>query len=149
MKYCHHADSSFIADSGQLTHRPFVSCASRRQFLRTLGALGATAILPGAARLAAQSSPGTSSAGLNRIDVHHHLFSPTYQNRSGPIRLSTRSDPALAHWTPQNALDEMAKAAMATARLSIATGGIPSHHPLHSPHPLAPHSHHTAPTTVR
>src|SRR5258708_15202428 len=126
MKYCHHADSSFIADSGQLTHRPFVSCARLQQVLGTLGALGETAILPGAARLAAQSSPGTSSAGLNRIDVHHHLFSPTYQNRSGPIRLSTRSDPALAHWTPQKALDEMAKAGIATAMLSIATGGIPS-----------------------
>jgi len=115
MKDCHHANSRLI-----------VSSASRRRFLQTLGALGASAILPEADGLAAQSSSGTSGASLNRIDVHHHLFSPTYQSRSGPIRLSTRSDPALANWTPQRALDEMGKAGIATAMLSIATGGIPS-----------------------
>src|ERR1700688_2535368 len=105
MKYCRNRDSRVIADSEHRACPPSVSNTSRRQFLQTLGALGATAILPETAGLAAQSSSGTSGGSLNRIDVHHHLFSPTYQSHSGSIRMSTRADPALANWTPQKALD--------------------------------------------
>jgi len=114
------------AHSGQSDCSPRASHASRRQFLRTLGALGAGAILTESAGLAAQSSPATSRSALNRIDVHHHLFSPAYMQRSGPVRMSLRADPALASWTPQKALDAMGKAGIATAMLSIPTGGIPS-----------------------
>ena len=126
MKHCRNRDSRVIAESEHRTSPPSASGASRRQFLQTLGALGAIAILPETTSSPAQTSPGTFRGNLNRIDVHHHLFSPTYQSRSGPVRLSTRADPALANWTPQKALDEMGKAGIATAMLSIATGGIPS-----------------------
>ena len=126
MKYCSHGNFGFATDEEDRTRSPSPSHASRRQFLQSLGALGASAILPHAAALAAQTLSQAARAKLNRIDVHHHLFSPTYLSRSGPTRLSTRSDPALGSWTPAKALDEMGKAGIVTAMLSIATGGIPS-----------------------
>src|SRR5437016_1453710 len=100
MKNCGHEDFSSTADPGNRVRSPINSSTSRRQFLRSLGALGASAILPQAAELAAQTSSQASSAKLNRIDVHHHLFSPAYLSRSGPPRLSMISDPALGNWTP-------------------------------------------------
>src|SRR5260221_9527950 len=126
MKYCRHVECKPFTDADDKPRFTLTACASRRQFLQSLGALGASAILPQAAELAAQTSSQVASAKPNRIDVHHHLFSPTYVSRSGPTRVNARSDPALANWTPEKALDEMGKAGIATAILSIATGGIPS-----------------------
>jgi len=126
MKNCDHEDFSFACDRKDSLRSSFESRFSRRQFLETLGALGASAILPSAAALTGQIAPGVASSNPNRIDVHQHLLSPTYLSRSGPARLNARSDPALTNWTPARALDEMGKAGTATAILSIATGGIPS-----------------------
>jgi predicted TIM-barrel fold metal-dependent hydrolase len=94
--------------------------------MKSLGALGAGAILPGAAGWLAQASPQVATAQPNRIDVHHHLLSPTYLKRSGPARVNPRSDPAMSNWSPARALEAMENAGIATAMLSIATGGIPS-----------------------
>src|ERR1019366_2801804 len=117
-------------DSATDTDKPFcsstVSNASRRQFLKSLSVLGASAILPGAAGFMAQTASQAGSSKPTRIDVHHHLFSPTYNSLSGPTRVNARSDPALANWTPARAVEEMDKTGIATAVLSIATGGIPS-----------------------
>jgi 6-methylsalicylate decarboxylase len=126
MKYCGHGDFGLTTDPEDRARPPLTSHTSRRQFLQWLGALGASAILPQAAGLAAQAASQAASAKPNRIDVHHHLFSPAYLSRSGPARLNPRSDPALGNWTPAKALDEMGKAGIATAMLSIPTGGIPS-----------------------
>ena len=126
MKYCDLGDFRSFTDTENRVRSPLNSPASRRQFLQSLGAIGASAILPRAAGSEAQTASSVSSAKLNRIDVHHHLFSPAYLSRSGPARLSMRSDPALGNWTPAKALDEMGKAGIATAMLSIPTGGIPS-----------------------
>ncbi len=101
------------------------SGAARRQFLKSLGALGAGAILPGAIGLLA-GAEARAAASPNRIDVHHHHLSPTYKKVSGPSRVTERSDPALTNWTPAIALQEMDKAGIVTAMLSIPTGGIPA-----------------------
>ena len=100
--------------------------AARRQFLKSLGALGAGAILPGAIGFLAQPEARAAAAKPNRIDVHHHHLSPTYKKMSGPTRLTQRSDPALSNWSPALAVEEMDKAGIATAMLSIATGGVPA-----------------------
>ena len=126
MKYCNQGDFSCLTDSENCVGSPLDPRASRRQFLQSLGALGASAILPQAAGSTAQTSSQVSSAKLDRIDVHHHLFSPAYVSRSGPARVNARSDPALTNWSPAKALDEMGKAGTATAMLTIPTGGLPS-----------------------
>ena len=107
-------------DRGSLTHSD-----SRRNFLKSLGALGAGAILPGTAGCLARAAR-TPDAKPNRIDVHQHLFSPAYMRRTGPARGNARTDPALSNWTPARALEEMDAAGIATAVMSIATGGTPS-----------------------
>jgi 6-methylsalicylate decarboxylase len=99
---------------------------ARRQFLKSLGVLGAGAILPGAAGLWTPENAPAAAASLNRIDVHHHHLSPFYKKISGPTRLTQRSDPALPNWTPAVAVEQMDQHGIATAMLSIATGGIPA-----------------------
>ena len=108
-----------------------ISCSSapiaaRRQFLKSLGALGAGAILPGAAALMAQAEARAATISPIRIDVHFHHFSPLYKKLSGPFRLNPRSDPAMANWTAAGAVENMDKAGIATSMLSMGPGGIPS-----------------------
>jgi predicted TIM-barrel fold metal-dependent hydrolase len=126
LKYLYCRGFSSLTDPENQVRPSFTSSASRRQFMKSLGALGATAILPGAAGWMPQTAPRAASVQASRIDVHHHMLSPTYLSRSGPARVNPRSDPALANWTPARALEEMDKAGIATAMLSIPTGGIPS-----------------------
>jgi predicted TIM-barrel fold metal-dependent hydrolase len=126
MTNCGHGNPDSFTDTDDSFCPEFASSSSRRKFLQSLGVVGTSAILPGAAGWMAQTAPRVAGAKPNRIDVHHHLFSPTYLRRSGPTRVNARSDPGLVNWTPAKALDEMDKAGIATAMLSIATGGIPS-----------------------
>ncbi|MDM0033763.1 amidohydrolase family protein [Variovorax sp. J22P271] len=50
-----------------------LACNPRRGFLKSMGALGAAALLPSTAALA--QAP---AAGSGRIDFHHHFFSPAW-----------------------------------------------------------------------
>jgi len=99
---------------------------ARRQLLKSLGAFGAGAFLPFSAGLTVIEDARAATTSPQRIDVHHHLFSPVYKKLAGPIRLNQRSDPALANWTPSGAVQDMDKAGISVAMLSGATGGIPS-----------------------
>jgi predicted TIM-barrel fold metal-dependent hydrolase len=126
MKFWTRGDSSPAIDPENWLRSPLISRTSRRKVLQSLGAIGASAILPRAAGPLAQTASQGATTKPDRIDVHQHLFSPTYLSRSGPARLNARSDPALGNWTPAKALDEMGRAGIATAILSIPTGGIPS-----------------------
>ena len=105
------------------------SChGTRRGFLRTMGALGAGAILsPSLLRSAAPQMSGATEKPF-RIDVHFHVISPAYLKRtarfSDPARGNARSDSALSRWTPAVALEEMDKGGIATGLLSIAVGGV-------------------------
>jgi 6-methylsalicylate decarboxylase len=109
---------------GDKEHAALESPASRREFLKSLGALGATAILPGAAGLTAQINSRATSARPRRIDVHQHMFSPVYLSRVGRPRTNPRADPLMSRWTPEGAIEEMDKTGLATAVLSIAVAGI-------------------------
>lgn len=129
MKNCRSGNFGTIVPGAHTDHPSYCSSAAnaaRRHFLKSLGALGAGAILPGAIGLLAQADAHATAATPNRIDVHHHHLSPTYKKVSGPSRVTERSDPALTNWTPAIALQEMDKAGIATAMLSIPTGGIPA-----------------------
>ena len=96
---------------------------SRREFLGVLGAAGAGALLPD--WLMAQATSGSGAGKPYRIDVHHHSISPAYKKHSTRFGIANaRTDPALLHWSPAAAVEEMDKMGIATAVLSIAVGGI-------------------------
>jgi predicted TIM-barrel fold metal-dependent hydrolase len=103
--------------------------SSRRQFLRTLGALGAGSLCsPGLLGGAAGQMADGTTAKPFRIDVHFHVISPAYLKRTGrfsdPSRVNARSDTSLTRWTPALAVEEMDKDRIATGMLSIAVGGV-------------------------
>jgi 6-methylsalicylate decarboxylase len=129
MKICRGGDAGTIA-LGTKEEHPFLcasrTSAARRQFLKSLGALGAGAILPGGLALLGRADALAAADSPHRIDVHHHHLSPTYKKVSGPSRVTERSDPALSNWSPARAIEEMDKAGIATAMLSIPTGGVPA-----------------------
>jgi 6-methylsalicylate decarboxylase len=88
---------------------PFHS--SRRQMLKTLGALGVTgAIGCGARELFA--APTTSTVKGGRIDVHHHHVPPAL--RTGPLH---------SDWTPELTLQMMDKFDIAVSMLSMTQMG--------------------------
>lgn len=102
---------------------PAVGGANRREFLTSLAALGAGAILSADGMMAQMAAPVTGGTP-KRIDVHQHMFSPAYMSRVGRPSTNARSDPALLHWTPARAVEEMDKTGIATAIVSMAVAGI-------------------------
>jgi Amidohydrolase len=99
--------------------RPLTANAvSRRQVLA-----GAAA---GVATAAVASFPTKSSAQTTprRIDVHHHLASPSWLQA---MKLISADDPVIASWSVQKSLDDMDKGGVATAVLS---GNVPQVRPL-------------------
>jgi len=96
-----------------------VAGLDRRNFLAggvaALG-LGATAAtgLPSAARSQAARS------AAKRIDVHHHFMPPFHRD----ILLASRGGTGLPDWTAAKSFDDMDKAGVATAILSIMQPGI-------------------------
>ncbi|HUB94709.1 MAG TPA: amidohydrolase family protein [Stellaceae bacterium] len=92
---------------------------SRRTFVAGLSALAAASTL-GARPLAAQA------ASPRIIDTHHHIYPPAFVGPNLDRIVKDASLPASAYtsWTPQYALDQMGKAGIATAIVSISTPGI-------------------------
>jgi len=60
----------------------------------------------------------TEGAARRRIDIHHHLSPPTHLETLKKAKLG--SPPTFA-WTPQQSLDEMEQAGVATAFLAVTT----------------------------
>src|SRR6185312_1448725 len=103
-------------------HQEAVCPASRRRVLAGLSALGASALLPGAAYAAAPAAPS------GRIDTHHHFFPPKYletlaawNEREG---IAKGLQPPQRDWSVAKALEDMDKNSVSTAVLSISTPGI-------------------------
>ena len=95
--------------------------ATRRQFIGTLTASGAAALLSGGAR-AAQAPP----AAARRIDIHQHFVSPSFlaflgaKNAISPV-------PGFAAWkdySPARAVETLDRVGTATAMLSITAPGV-------------------------
>jgi predicted TIM-barrel fold metal-dependent hydrolase len=86
----------------------------RRGFLGGLGALGTAALLPGCA----QSIAAAPSASRTRIDIHHHLFSPAYVAELAKVG---QAPPIVRNWSVARTLDDMDRAGIATAMLSVTT----------------------------
>jgi 6-methylsalicylate decarboxylase len=84
--------------------------ASRRGFLSGLGALGASALLPGC-----QANGATGAAAKpHRIDIHHHIMPPAYVSE-----LARLGGGNPQKWSPQMSLDEMDANGIATSVLAL------------------------------
>ena len=122
MKYRANAIGRFAVEHSHLEGGHCSSGLSRREFLGTLGALGAAASLPAAlptslrtAGLFAQTGSSAKST-LGRIDVHHHLYPPAYVKAMADDMAKAGFHPPT--WTPQTSIQMMDEAGVATAMLS-------------------------------
>jgi 6-methylsalicylate decarboxylase len=91
------------------------SDTSRREFLKTLAAVGAGAVLP-ARGLLAQTASRAPGGKARRIDIHHHANPPIYVKTTGQFANWT--------WTPAASIEQMDKYEIATSMLSITQPGI-------------------------
>jgi predicted TIM-barrel fold metal-dependent hydrolase len=91
------------------------SGASRREFLRTLAAVGAGAMLP-VSGLVARAASQTLLARTGRIDVHHHIATPEWSKVSGVG--------ANWKWTPAVSIEQMDKYGIATSVMSVTQPGV-------------------------
>jgi predicted TIM-barrel fold metal-dependent hydrolase len=93
--------------------KPFCGCdVSRRSFLGGVAGLGASALLP------AQAADPTVQGNKNRIDTHHHFFSPGLN--AAMTEKKVIQAPAI-NWSLQKTLDDMDAAGTATSILSATT----------------------------
>jgi len=99
---------------------------SRRAVVGSLAAFGASAVL-GAPRVLAQNA-GQGAAGNDWIiDTHHHIYPPRYVNANlKRIVEDSGALPASAYtsWSPQRALEQMDKAGVRSAVVSMTSPGI-------------------------
>jgi len=83
----------------------------RRGFLTSLLGLGAATALPGCSTPAMAPQPP-------RIDTHHHFFSPAYVAELDKVG---QAPPIVKNWSLAKTLDDMDKAGVGTAILSVTT----------------------------
>jgi hypothetical protein len=97
--------------AGRCGH-PQCATLSRRQFVASAVALGAAGMIPGTALAA----PATL------IDTHHHFYPPEYQKLWLDYEDSRKIPhfPGQVAWSQAKAIEEMEKAGVRTAVLSIA-----------------------------
>ena len=89
--------------------------SSRRQFLAGVGAAAAAATLPGSA---VRAQPAKTV-----IDTHHHYYPTAYKKRWEDYESVRKIPPfpAALAWTPAKSIEEMDKAGVRTAVLSLAS----------------------------
>ena len=92
----------------------------RRDFLSgLLGGLVAAGAGTGLAGCAAPSGSVASAVPVkNRVDIHHHLFSPAY---IAELVKANQAPPIVRGWSVARTLEDMEKAGVATAILSVTT----------------------------
>src|SRR5438067_375412 len=97
--------SAVYRNSGRASYSSSVhgcDCNSRRSFMQSVAALGASAVLPSSAAFAQE--PKTPERP-HRIDVHHHVFPPFLQAlwKERNVRLA----PVSLRWTLEATLEQM------------------------------------------
>jgi 6-methylsalicylate decarboxylase len=90
---------------------------NRRNFMAGAAAIAAV----GLARPDAAAAQTAETAKPYRIDVHHHLSPPAYIAASNAGNFG---DPLMKNWTPEKTLQDMDKAGVAVAMLSITTPAV-------------------------
>jgi predicted TIM-barrel fold metal-dependent hydrolase len=92
---------------------------ARRQFISTLGALAASALVPDS--LFAQQTKQQTPVPLGWIDVHHHFAPAAYANVLNEKNITPAP---LVGWSPQKTIDDMDRAGVDTAMNSIVGPGV-------------------------
>jgi 6-methylsalicylate decarboxylase len=93
---------------------------SRRHFMR--GMTGAAAMAAVSLGQPPRAGAQTAEAAKPfRIDVHHHLSPPTYIAASNAGNFG---DPLMKNWTPAKSIEDMDKAGVAIAMLSVTTPAL-------------------------
>ena len=98
----------------------------RRSFLTSLaaGAMTAGCVLPAPVStppLVTAATAATAAASAqpsNRIDTHHHIFSPAYVAELAKVN---QAPPIVRNWSVNKTLDDMQAAGVATAIVSVTT----------------------------
>ena len=99
-----------------MTHTLECACGpGRRGFLTGLLALGGAAVLPACTTPASSTA---TSAVEPRIDTHHPCFSPAYVRDLDKVG---QAPPIVKNWSVAKTLDDMGKAGVGTAILSVTT----------------------------
>jgi 6-methylsalicylate decarboxylase len=87
--------------------------APRRGFLTGLLSVSAGAALSGCA-----ASKPLVTATRDRIDIHHHVFSPAYVAELAKVN---QAPPIVRNWSVARTIDDMDKAGVATSIVSVTT----------------------------
>ena len=87
----------------------------------TCGCLSRRGFLGGAAGLAAAGVATAQPAGPFRIDVHHHPTPPGYVEA---VTKHVALPPPLTNWTPERSLEQMDRAGIRAAMLSLTAPGV-------------------------
>jgi predicted TIM-barrel fold metal-dependent hydrolase len=93
---------------------------NRRHFMRGMTGIAAMAAV-GLGKPQGAAAQTTDATKPYRVDVHHHLSPPTYIAASNANNFG---DPLMKNWTPEKSLQDMDKAGIAVAMLSITTPGL-------------------------
>jgi predicted TIM-barrel fold metal-dependent hydrolase len=101
--------------------------ASRRMVVAMLGAAGASAVLAPILGLRQASAEGAAAGTEWIIDTHHHIYPPRYTTANlQRIIDDSGALPGSAYtgWSPQSALEQMDKAGIRSAVVSMTSPGI-------------------------
>ncbi len=91
-------------------------CMSRRRFMTMVGLAGSSALAPGV--VLSQTTP-------YRLDVHYHHIAPAWIGEDAVAKtLPPLVIKQAREWTPQRAIEEMDRNAVATAVCSVSNPGI-------------------------
>ena len=91
--------------------KPICGCLGRRGFLAGTAGLG----------MAAAGRRAGAQEQRFRIDVHHHLYAPEY---IAGLAKHVAVPAIVSAWTPQRSLDQMDRAGIQTAMLSMTAPGV-------------------------
>ena len=99
------------------------SSTSRRDFLKSVAAVGAGALLPATDLLGQGTSPA-ARLRAGRIDVHHHIVPPAL------VQALRARGVAPANWSLAKALEDLDEAGVSIGMSSIAPAGDPFNDPI-------------------
>ncbi|MDP9050616.1 MAG: amidohydrolase, partial [Acidobacteriota bacterium] len=88
---------------------------ARREFIAGMAALATTALVPD------WSSAQAAKDSAGWIDVHHHFAPPAY---AAVLKQKELTPAPLAGWSPQKTMDDMDKAGVTRAMISIVAPGV-------------------------